>query len=66
MVEYFDPRDYKWLLYYNKESLSKLIKSASHEESYSDIFGYEPAKIATEDEIRANYNSTLKRFANES
>lgn len=69
MVEYFDPRDYprdyKWLLYYNKENFSKLIKSASHEESYSDIFGYEPAKIATEDEIRDNYNSTLKRFVND-
>lgn len=61
MVEYFDPRDYpsdyKWLLYYNKENLTKLIKD--------DIFGYEPAKIATEDEIRDNYNSTLNRFVND-
>ncbi|MBK5077669.1 hypothetical protein IL308_13080 [Lactococcus lactis] len=69
MVEYFDPRDYprdyKWLLYYNKDNLSKLIKSASHEESDDDIFGYEPAKIATEDEIRDNYNSTLNRFVND-
>ncbi|MGX7012341.1 hypothetical protein [Lactococcus cremoris] len=66
MVEYFDPRDspndYEWLLYYNKKNLSKLIKRASHEESNSRIFGYQPAKIATEEEVRDNYNWTLKRF----
>lgn len=66
MVKCYDPRDYpikyEGLLYSNKKNLSKLIKRASHEESNDDIFGYEPAKIATEDEIRNNYKVTLKHF----